>query len=122
MRSKTIAIAINVKDRPTELALLLQSLRTQTETNFDIFILDDGSSTLLTNYSFFAAIISRMRHDGHRIQLIRNNISKGVSLSRQQLIDTILTEGTHLYIVPNLKLIFESSEVRVQKNQRLRSV
>ena len=38
-----IAVLINNRDRPTELALLLQSLRTQTHKEFDIFILDDCS-------------------------------------------------------------------------------
>ena len=47
---KDIAILINVRDRPTELVLLLQSLRTQSYQDFDIFILDDQSGTQLINY------------------------------------------------------------------------
>jgi hypothetical protein len=56
-----IAILINVRDRPTELAILLQSLRTQTIKTFDIFILDDCSGSFLTNYHFMNCMFNQIK-------------------------------------------------------------
>ena len=94
-----INIQIAVKDRPTELVLLLQSLRTQTFQDFSITILDDGSGTQLNNYYFLNSMISRLRYEGHDVRVIRNNIPSGVSKARQQLVDYSLENGKEEYFV-----------------------
>jgi len=83
----SIAVLINVRDRPTEIALLLQSLRTQTVQDFDVFILDDQSGTPLTNYHFFNCITTRMKLEGHHVFLKRTDITNGVSKARQAIVD-----------------------------------
>lgn len=85
-----IAIMIGTKNRSTEVALLLQSLRTSTYKEFDCFILDDASQNPLTNFYFFTYLAQRMKIEGHNITVVRNNISNGVSKMRQQLVDTVM--------------------------------
>ena len=94
-----IVIHVCTKDRPTELALLLQSLRTQTIQNFNILILDDGSETPLVNYYFINYLINRLKFEGHNVKMIRNQISVGVSKARQQLVDYSLEHGKEEYFV-----------------------
>ena len=62
---KQIVIHICTKDRPTEVALLLQSLRTQTFQDFNILILDDGSGVPITNYYFVQYMIQRLKLRGN---------------------------------------------------------
>jgi len=81
------AILINVKDRPTELAMLLQSLRTQTYKRFDIFILDDCSGTPLNSYHFFNCMINRLKQENHRVYLKRTEGSEGVSKARHKIVE-----------------------------------
>lgn len=87
MVSNKTVVLINVKDRPTELAMLLQSLRTQTTQNFDILILDDCSSTPLQNYHFLNCIIQQIKQEGHRLFLKRTDFSEGVAKARQKIVD-----------------------------------
>ena len=92
------AVLINVRDRPTELALLLQSLRTQTYQNFDIYILDDCSGTPLTNYHFFNCVINRLKLENHKIFLKRTDFIYGVSRARQEIVDWAL-KGDYKYFL-----------------------
>ena len=94
-----IAIVIQTKDRPTELALLLQSLRTQTVQDYDVYILDDASGTPITGYHFLMTIVERMRMEGHRMQLARNHSSKGISSARQQMVEWVLKDSTADYLL-----------------------
>lgn len=82
-----LAVLINNKDRPTELAMLLQSLMNQTYQDFDIFILDDCSGTALTNYHFFNCITSLLMVQGHKIFISRTEFPHGVSKARQRIVD-----------------------------------
>lgn len=82
-----LACLINVRDRPTELAMLLMSLRSQTSGPFDIFILDDQSGTPLEQYHFMACIITRMKLEGFEIYLKRTEFQHGVSKARQAIVD-----------------------------------
>ncbi len=82
-----IDICIASKDRHTELALLLQSLRTQTYQNFDIYILDDMSGTPFGNNYFLQSIFSKLKYENHRVRVLRNEIPKGVCGARNLLID-----------------------------------
>lgn len=84
-----ISILINVKDRPTEIGLLLQSLRTQTIQNFDVFILDDCSGSSLTNYHFFNCIVNRLKQENHKVLIKRTDFSEGVSKARQKIVDWV---------------------------------
>jgi len=81
------AILINVKDRPTEIALLLQSLRTQTFQEFDIFILDDQSGSPLSNYHFFNCILNILKMENHKVFIKRSDYPLGVSRARQTIVD-----------------------------------
>jgi len=94
----TIAIHIANKDRPTELALLLESLRHQTYKNFNIYILDDGSTTPLNSFYFVLYMIQRLKLEGHNVKIFRNDLPTGVSKARQKLVDYTMKEGKEQYI------------------------
>lgn len=85
-----VDIMIVSKDRPTEIALLLQSLRTQTHRNFNIFIMDDRSGAPYTNYHFLQCIINQLKLENNNVVLWRNEISYGVTRLRQIVVDKIL--------------------------------
>lgn len=82
-----VSIHITSKDRATEVALLLQSLRTQTYQDWDIVLLDDCSGTPLLNFGFIQTILNRIKLENHRVKILRNDFSKGVCAARQRLID-----------------------------------
>jgi glycosyltransferase involved in cell wall biosynthesis len=82
-----IAILINTKDRPTELCLLLQSLRTQIYQDFDIFILDDFGGTPLTNYHFYNMLLTRLVQENHKVNVRKTAFTLGVSRARQEIVD-----------------------------------
>lgn len=92
------AIMIGYKDRPTELFGLLQSLRTSTYKDFDVFIRDDMSGTLLQNYYFINAIVTKMILEGHQINIRRNDFCLGVSRNREKLVEDAM-EGDYKYFV-----------------------
>jgi GT2 family glycosyltransferase len=85
--TKRLLIHLCTKDRPTEVALLLQSLRTQTFQDFNILLLEDGSSTPLQSFYFIQYIIQRLKLEGHNVIMLRNEIASGVSEARQTLVD-----------------------------------
>ena len=93
-----INIQICTKDRATEVALLLQSLRSQTFKDFSITILDDGSITPLNNFYFIQYLINRLKYENNNVKLIRNDIPSGVSAARQQLVDFTLKNGSEDFI------------------------
>jgi len=82
-----ISIHITTKDRHSEVAILLQSLRTQTYQAFDIMLLDDGSGTPLTTHHPTMSLINRLKLENHKIKIIRNEISNGVCAARNKLIE-----------------------------------
>ena len=90
---KETAVMICVKDRPSEVAMLLESLYFQTYKDFDVFIRDDNSGTSLNNYHFFNCIIARLVLRGHKVIVNRNDIPLGVSKNRQQLIEDVKDNG-----------------------------
>src|SRR3990167_512538 len=89
-----IDILINYKDRPTELGLLLQSLRTQTYQEFDVYILDCCSGTPPETYYFVQCLIQRMKFEQHNLEIIHADKSRGVAMDRQMLVDYVLKNGT----------------------------
>lgn len=82
-----LAVLINYRDRPTELALLLQSLREQSDTEFDIYILDDQSGTGIQTYHFLNCVLTRMRLEGFKIFYKRTEFPHGVSKARQAIVE-----------------------------------
>lgn len=90
MAEKRITLTIGTKDRPSEVGLLLQSLRTQTYEAFDILIIDDCSGTPLTNYYFIVYMVNRLTLEGHCVKIVRNNISNGVCAMRNQSVELAL--------------------------------
>lgn len=82
-----ITIHICNRDRWSELGLLLQSLRTQTYQDFDIIILDDASGGPITQCSFITSLFNRMKLEGHKIKVVRNNTSFGCCYARNKCIE-----------------------------------
>jgi GT2 family glycosyltransferase len=87
---KETAILINTKDRPTELAMLLLSLRNSDYRDFDIYILDDNGGTLLNNYHFLNCIINTLKCEGNDIFIKKSLFNLGVSRARQEIVDWAL--------------------------------
>ena len=94
-----IACLINVRDRPTEISLLLQSLRTQTIQDFDVFILDDMSGSPLTNYHFFNCMITRLKLENHKVYLKSSGFLHGVSRARQEIADWAMETDDYDYFL-----------------------
>ena len=88
--NKRINIGILTKDRPNELYGLLISLRNQTYQDWDLTILDDASGTPYLNFHFIAVTVNRLKAEGHRVNFLRSQISKGISVGRQKLVDYCL--------------------------------
>jgi len=80
-----ITIQIASRDRHSELALCLQSLRTQSYQDFDI-IIGDESQTPVQSCHFLMSIIARLQQEGHRIKIVRNDLPRGVCFIRNLLI------------------------------------
>lgn len=93
-----IAVMIGYRDRPTELALLLNSLMNQTYNNFDIFISDDCSGTPITAYHFLQCIFSKLNERGNFVKYSRNEFNLGVSKNRQKLVDWVRKDGDYKYM------------------------
>jgi len=89
-----IDIMICTKDRPSEIGLLLQSLRSQTHQDWDLFIMDDRSGTPLTNHHFIRCLINLLKQENHRVFVLREVQTRyGVTKLRQKLVDKIMKIG-----------------------------
>jgi len=84
VKNKECAVLVNVRDRPTELAMLLESLYFQTYKDFDIFILDDQSGSPLQHH-FLNCIINRLRCSKTNVFIRRTEFPHGVSKARQAI-------------------------------------
>lgn len=93
------AILVNTRDRPSELALLLQSLRTQTFKEWDVFILDDCSGTPLTNYHFINCVFTRIKLENHKLFIKKTDFPNGVSRARQNIVDWAMEIGDYEYFI-----------------------
>ena len=85
-----VDIMICTKDRPNEMALLLQSLRTQIFQDFDIFIMDDRSGVQIQQHHFLNVIINQIKSENHNVSVWRNEIPYGVTRLRQMVVEKIL--------------------------------
>lgn len=106
-----LAYLINTKDRPTEVALLLQSIRTQTIKGGDVYILDDNGGTPLTTYHFFNCLTTRMKLEGFNIFLRRTSVTSGVSKARQIIVDWALEEKYDYFLRVDDDVILEPDYV-----------
>lgn len=88
-----IDIMLCTKDRPSEVALLLQSLRTQTFQDWDLFIMDDRSGIPIQQYYFIQMIINRLKLENHVVTLLRNEIPLGVTRLRRNVMEKIMEVG-----------------------------
>ena len=82
-----ITIQVTTNNRITELATLLQSLRTQTYQNWDIMLLDDGSQQLVFQHETIHKLLQQMKLEKHCVKLLRNGYRTGVTKARNKLID-----------------------------------
>ncbi len=85
--NKRITVHLCTRDRHTELFGVLQSLRTQTNQNWDIVLLDDASGAPIVNAYFLNSILTRLKLENHKIRLLRNNNSFGCCHARNQCIE-----------------------------------
>jgi len=88
-----VDVMVANKDRHSEVALLLQSLRTQSFQSWSLFLLDDASGLPITQCHFLMNLINRIRLEGHVVKLYRNDISTGVCAARNLLIDRVREEN-----------------------------
>jgi len=88
-----VDIMIVSKDRPSEIGLLLQSLRTQTHKDFDVYIYDDRSGLAYTQYHFIQCIMNQLKMEDHNVIIWRNEIPYGVTRLRQLTVDKIMEYG-----------------------------
>lgn len=86
MNKNRVTIHCTTKDRHSEIALCLQSLRTQTFQDWDLILLDDASGTHLTTHHPTNSLINRIKLENHRVKTLRNDISDGVCGARNKLI------------------------------------
>jgi len=93
-----VAICVNTRDRPTELSLLMVSLKNQTHKDWDLYILDDQGGTALQNYHFFNCISNIIKMDNHNIKFLRTEFPHGVSLARQRILDEALKDPWDYYL------------------------
>lgn len=84
--SHRVTIQICTRDRHSEVACLLVSLRNQTFKKWDLVLLDESSQPLNTHVpSMF--LLNRLRQEDHRVEYIRNAVSRGVCHARNICID-----------------------------------
>ena len=82
-----VVIHVTTNNRITELATLLQSLRTQSYQYFDLLLLDDGSQQLVFQHETVHKLLQQMKLEKHCVKLLRSEYRQGVCKARNQLID-----------------------------------
>ena len=89
-----LIINLASRERPSEIALLLQSLRSQTFQDFDIYILEDNpEGKSFMEFYFVQYLITRLKLEGHKVFYERTPFNFGVSKARQYLVDKSLEKG-----------------------------
>lgn len=97
MKVKEIDILCTSHDRSSEVMILMQSLRTQTFQNWNLYILDNGYGTPLQSFHFIQTMINRLQLEGHKVKIIRNDLDFGVCYARNLLNKIQIEEGTGDY-------------------------
>ena len=86
-----ITVGVPTKDRGIELAILLQSLITQTYTNFDVVIVNDCHSNLLHDNTTLQALFKVLKQLGNNVTILEGD-RKGPHYGRQKILDFADTE------------------------------
>ncbi|MFA5132992.1 MAG: glycosyltransferase [Candidatus Paceibacterota bacterium] len=84
--TQRISIHIATKDRHSEIACLLVSLRSQTFQDWDLVIVDESQTPLNTHVPTMH-LLNRLRLEGHKVNLMRNTMLLGVCHARNICID-----------------------------------
>ena len=84
--NKRISIQIATRDRPSELGILLQSLRTQTYKEWDLVIVDDGTMNIMAT-AYIPLLLNRMKMEGHCVNIIKNDLHIGVCHCRNLAVE-----------------------------------
>jgi len=105
-----VSIHICTKDRHTELALLLQSLRTQYFKNWDLVILDESQTSILNN-NFLPHLLNIIKMEGHHVNIIKNELSLGVCNARNKLIEEDYFDDCNLKLRVDDDVILEQDYI-----------
>jgi len=82
---KRITVYVNTKDRSTEIALLLQSLRTQQYKCWDLIILDESEQPIMNQY-FIQLLVNQIKLENHYVRYHHNTLRLGVCHARNMII------------------------------------
>ena len=86
-----VTVGIPTKDRGIELAMLLQSLTSQTYQNFDVLINDDGLTGILSNNTTIQGLFTYLRQSGHNVTIMKGQ-TLGPHIAGQAILDNAKTE------------------------------
>jgi len=73
-----VSIHVATADRPTELSVLLHSLRHQTFKDWDLILCDEGKENI-NKFKFVTDVLNRIKLEKHAIIYHNNNVRKGIS-------------------------------------------
>lgn len=103
-----VSVHVATCDRPTELSILLNSLRNQTFKDWDLIIVDEGSQSI-NNFKYVTDILNRIKLDKHAIKYVKNDVKKGISHARNLCIKNDEWNDVFIRIdddsIPNLDYI-----------------
>jgi glycosyltransferase involved in cell wall biosynthesis len=85
-----IEIGVPTRNRPSCLLLLLQSLRQQTCTNWDLTVIDDNDEALLLDDIVFRRLLWLVEQEGHRWRVVR-----GIRSGPQHAHNIVLVSADH---------------------------
>jgi len=86
-----VSVHICTKDRASEVAQLLTSLRNQTFQNWDLILVDSSNPHPIWTFPFIANTLTRIKCEKHGLQLIRQDPPLGVCKAR----NTAITEDKY---------------------------
>lgn len=86
-----VTVGIPTKDRPVELSLLLQSLLSQTYTNFDVLIINDCFTNVLETNTTIQALMKLLSASGSNVTVIKGD-QKGPHWGGQRILENAKTE------------------------------
>lgn len=81
-----ITINVVTLNRTGEIFGLLQSINSQTYTNWDLMIVDDSKDPIISQ-KYISDLLNRMRFDGHKVTYVHNPVRLGVAKARNQAVE-----------------------------------
>ena len=94
MNNDRVSIHVCTKDRHSEVACLLVSLRNQTYQNWDLVLVDE-SQTPLDTHTPSMFLLNRLRQENHKVVYCRNTISRGVCHARNLCIENDIFDNEY---------------------------